>query len=324
MERNLQYQTMHDKLDLNSLRLYYNVVNAGSITRAAEQLRMPKSTISRKLTQLEQDLGTILLKRGPKRLAMTNIGAALYDRWHRLVIEIEDVGLTAAEMQGELRGVLRVSIPVDFGISWISRAIAEFVQKYPEISLEVEVNSRAVNPREDPYDLTIQLGPLKESGLTYRRLATITRGVYASPAYLERRGMPRSVEDFAKHDCVITDQQRQDGVWTFRNQARHRFIEVNGKVMVNNIGIARELAINDVGLAMLPNVMCQNDLKSGRLVRVLTNWESPPAHATALILSRKGIPNKTRVFLDFLAERLSDDARAEPSWEAAEFTIGTP
>jgi len=298
---------MIDRLDLNSLRLYYEVVNAGSITKAAEQLRMPKSTISRKLTQLEQDLGAILLKKGPKRLTTTDIGAALYDRCRRLVIEIEDVGLATAEMQGELRGVLRVSIPVDFGISWISRAMVGFVHKYPDINLAIEVNSRLVNPREDPYDVTIQLGPLKDSGLTYRRLATITRGVYASPEYLAKHGMPRTVEDFGKHDCIITDQQRQDGVWTFRNQSRHRFIEVSGKVTVNNIAIARDLAIGGVGLSMLPNMMCQNDVKTNRLVRVLTNWESPPAEATALILSRKGIPNKTRVFLDFLADQLTDE-----------------
>jgi len=297
---------MIDRLDLNSLRLYYEVVNAGSITRAAEQLRMPKSTISRKLAQLERHLGAILLKKGPKRLATTDIGAALYDRCRRLVIEIEDVGLATAEMQGELRGLLRVSIPIDFGLSWISRAIAAFVPKYPDINLEIEVNSRMVNPREDPYDLTIQLGPLKESGLTYRRLATITRGVYASPEYLAQHGTPRTVEDFSKHACIVTDQQRQDGVWTFRNQTKHRFIEVSGKVTVNNIGVARELAIGSVGLGMLPNIMCQNDVKAGRLVRILTNWESPPVEATALILSRKGIPNKTRVFLDFLAEQLAD------------------
>ena len=147
---------------------------------------------------------------------------------------------------------------------------------------------------------------MKESGLTYRRLATITRGVYASPEYLAQHGTPRTVEDFSKHACIVTDQQRQDGVWTFRNQTKHRFIEVSGKVTVNNIGVARELAIGSVGLGMLPNIMCQNDVKAGRLVRVLTNWESPPVEATALILSRKGIPNKTRVFLDFLAEQLAD------------------
>lgn len=209
-------------------------------------------------------------------------------------------------MQSELRGTLRVSIPIDFCISWLSRAIAEFVPRYPEINLDIDVNSRFVNPREDPYDLTIQLGPLKESGLTYRRLATITRGVYASPDYLGKHGQPRTVEDFSRNDCITTEQQSQDGVWTFRNQSKHRFIEVTGKVVVNNIGVARELAIGGVGLSMLPNIMCRNDVKAGRLERVLTDWESPPMHATALILSRKGIPNKTRVFLDFLSERLAE------------------
>jgi DNA-binding transcriptional LysR family regulator len=301
---------MIDKLDLNTLRLFYEVINAGSITRAAELLRMPKSTISRKLTLLEQALGAILLKKGPKGLATTDIGAALYDRCRRLVIEIEDVSLETAEMQGELRGLLRVSIPVDFGVAWISRAIAGFIHKYPDINVVIDVNSRLVNPREDPYDVTIQLGPLKDSGLTYRRLATITRGVYASPAYLAAHGTPRSVEEFAKHDCIITDQQRQDGVWTFRNQSKQRFIEVTGKVTVNNIGIARDLAISGIGLSMLPNIMCLNDIKQNRLVRILTNWESPPGQATALILSRRGIPNKTRVFLDFLADHLTDESRA--------------
>lgn len=297
---------MSERLDLNSLMLFYEVVNAKSITGAAKQMRLPKSTISRKLALLEEHLGAILLKKSHRLITTTEIGAVLYNHCQRLAAEVEDAGIETAEMQSTLRGTLRVSMPIDFGISWLSRAIAEFVLKYPEINLEIEVNSRFVSPRDDPYDITIQLGPLKESGLTYRRIATITRGVYASPAYLERRGMPYSVDDFSKHDCIITDQQRQDGVWTFRNKTKHRFIEVTGKVIVNNIGVVRELAIGGVGLCMLPNIMCRNDVKAKRLVRVLTDWESPPMHATALILSRKGIPNKTRVFLDFLAERLAD------------------
>jgi DNA-binding transcriptional LysR family regulator len=297
---------MAERLDLNSLMLFYEVVNAKSITGAAQQLRLPKSTISRKLALLEEHLGAILLKKSHRLITPTDIGAVLYNHCQRLAAEVEDAGIETAEMQSTLRGTLRVSIPIDFGISWLSRAIAEFVLKYPEINLEIEVNSRLVTPRDDPYDITIQLGPLKESGLTYRRVATITRGVYASPVYLERHGMPYTVDDFGKHDCVVTDQQRQDGVWTFRNKTKHRFIEVTGKVIVNNIGVARELAIGGVGLCMLPNIMCKNDVKTKRLVRVLTDWESPPMHATALILSRKGIPNKTRVFLDFLAERLAD------------------
>ena len=298
---------MSDRLDLNSLRLYYDVVNARSMTRAAQLLRMPKSTISRKLAALEQHVGSILLKKGPRRLTTTDIGRALYEHCRRVVEEVEEAGLETAQMQSELRGSLRVSIPIDFGNAWLSRAMAQFIHAYPDVQLEIDANSRAVDPREDPYDVAIQLGPLKESGLTYRRIATVTRGVYASPEYLARRGAPRSVDEFLQHDCIITEQQRQDGVWAFRNRSRHRFTEVAAKVVVNNIGIARDLAIAHVGLGMLPNVMCRSDVRNKRLVRVLTEWESPPVQATALILSRKGIPNKTRVFLDFLATSLAEE-----------------
>jgi DNA-binding transcriptional LysR family regulator len=299
---------MSERLDLNSLRLFFDVVNARSMTRASALLRIPKSTISRRLALLEQHVGAILLKKGPRRLTTTDIGAGLYEHCRRVVEEVEEAGLEAAQMQSALRGNLRVSIPIDFGNAWLSRAMAEFIHAYPDIHLEIDANSRAVDPREDPYDVAIQLGPVKESGLTYRRIATVTRGVYASPEYLAKRGSPRSVDEFQQHDCILTEQQRQDGVWTFRNRSQHRFTEVVGKVVVNNIGIARELAIGHVGLSMLPNIMCRNDVRTNRLVRVLTEWESPPMHATALILSRKGIPNKTRVFLDFLGGSLAEEA----------------
>lgn len=302
---------MTQRLDLNSLVLFYEVVNARSITHAAETLRMPKSTISRKLALLEQQVGGILLKKGHRYLVPTEAGTLLYNHCSRLVAEVESAGLDAAELQTELRGTLRVSIPIDFGIAWLGRALAQFILTYPGIHLEVEVNSRLVNPRDEPYDLTIQLGPLKESGLTYRRLATITRGVYASPAYLARYGTPPTVETFNEHDCIVTEQQRQDGVWNFvnrSNKTKHRLTSVAGKVVINNIGVARELTIGGVGLGMLPNIMCRNDVKANRLVRVLPDWEGPPMHATALILSRKGIPNKTRAFLDFLSTQLTEDA----------------
>jgi DNA-binding transcriptional LysR family regulator len=122
--------------------------------------------------------------------------------------------------------------------------------------------------------------------------------------------MPVSVDTFTAHDCIVTDQQRQDGVWNFvnkSNKTKHRLSTVEGKVVINNIGVARELAIGGVGLGMLPNIMCKNDVKANRLVRILPDWEGPPMHATALILSRKGIPNKTRALLDFLSDRLTDD-----------------
>src|SRR4051812_40606826 len=145
-----------DRLDLNALRLFYDVVNAKSITQAAAQLRMPKSTISRRLAQLEKHAGSILLKKGARRLTTTDIGAVLYEHCRRMVEEVEEAGLEASHIQGALRGRLRASIPIDFGIGWLSRAMAEFIHRYPDIDLEIDVNSRAVDPREDPYDISIQ------------------------------------------------------------------------------------------------------------------------------------------------------------------------
>jgi DNA-binding transcriptional LysR family regulator len=295
------------RLDLNSLVLFHDVVNAKSITRAAELLRVPKSTISRKLTQLEQTVGGALLKKGRRRLATTDLGELLYEHSCRIVAEADGARNAASQMLSDLRGTLKISIPVDFGSSWISRAIAEFVMRYPEIHLEVDVNSGFVTPRDDPYDLTIQLGVLRESGLTYRRLATIRRGVYASPIYIARRGAPKRIEELIKHDCIVTDQQRHDGVWNLTDRTtkqRRKLVSIAGKVVVNNIGVARDLAINGVGLAILPQLMCHNDVKAHRLIRLLSDWQSPPMDATALVLSRRGIPNKVRAFLDFISDRL--------------------
>ncbi len=296
---------MIEKLDLNSLQLFYDVVNAQSITRAAAELGMPKSTISRKLKQLEQRVGTVLLRRGQRKLATTEIGARFYEHCRRVVDQVQYAEMETSQLQTSMRGTLRISIPIDFGVSWIGRAIAEFALLHPGLDLEVDVNSRQVNPRDDQYDLTIQLGPLKDTDLTYRRIATITRGVYASPRYLEKHGTPLSVDDLHRHDCIITEQQRADGIWMLRNANNHRFANIEGKVVVNNILIARELTIGHVGLSMLPNVMCVGDVAASRLVRVLKDWESPSMHATALVLSRHGMPSKIRAFLDFLAERLN-------------------
>lgn len=299
----------NSRLDLNALMLYHDVVNAQSITRAAQRSGRPKSTISRKLAQLEQQLGATLLKKGPRRLTTTDIGAVLFEHCQRLAAEIEDAGLSADEMQQGLRGTLRVSMPVDFGVAWLSKAIGEFAVEYPEINLEIDVNSHHVDLVEESYDVAILLGPLRSSRMVYRPLATIPRGVYGSPAYLLRRGHPASIEEFRQHDCIVTEQQRGEGMWTLRSGSGQRHVDVTGRVTVNNIAVARDLAVAGVGLAILPYALCRNDIHAGRLVHVLTDWECPPVRASALMLGRKRMPHKTRVFLDFISAHLAGNSR---------------
>ncbi len=300
-------------MDINSLLLLFEVVNAQSITKASARLRIPKSTISRRLTLLEQQVGAMLLIRGSRKLSLTEVGGMLYDHCKRIAVEVEEAGLEAAEMESSVRGNLRVIVPADFGVSWIGKAIAEFMLKYPELSLEIVVSNQSFDQAVEPYDIALHLGAMKPSRLAFRRLATVKRGVYASPDYLKRHGVPRSIEDFRRFDCVVTELQRQEGVWSLRNQSRHRVIEVAGKVTVNNIGVARELLIGGVGLGILPNILCRNDVKAKRLVRVMTNWESPPLRAVALFHDRKHIPHKTRVFLEYITSSLAAEEDAAGS-----------
>lgn len=295
---------MTRKMDLNALVLFYEVVNAQSISKASRKLGIPKSTLSRKLSFLEDQAGAVLLKKGSRRLTTTDIGQALYEHCERIAGEIEDAGLGAVRMQTELRGTLRVSMPVDFGIAWLSRAIAAFAIRYPEIQLVIDTNSRWIDVSEEPYDVAVQLGPLRDMQSGVRHLASINRGVYGSPAFLQRQGTPEHIGDFGRFDCIVTEHQRTEGVWTFRSTSGDKIIDVTGRVTVNHIGVARELVVGGVGLGILPNIMCQNDIKSNRLVRVLTDWESPSLEVSATFLGRRKESRRLRAFLDVMGEQL--------------------
>lgn len=301
---------MDTRLDLNSLLLFYEVVNAGTITQAATRLRIPKSTISRKLALLEEQLGTMLLRKSTRRLHTTDIGAAFYEHCARIAQELEDARLQTSEMHTELRGTLRVAMPMDFGAVWLGLAISKFSKAHPEVQFEIELSNRPLDLLEERYDIAIHLGPLAPSRLISRPIGRLRRGVYASPGYLQRKGVPESVDDFGKHDCILTELQRREGVWSFHKHARDRTVEITGKYVVNNTALARELAMGGLGLSVLPNLMCINPLRSGRLVRVLSEWEAPSLQANAVITNRSRIPQRTRVFLEFLAKSLaSDDER---------------
>ncbi|MFG1359572.1 LysR family transcriptional regulator [Xanthobacter pseudotagetidis] len=296
------------KIDLNAMLLFYEVANAGSLTKAAQKLDLPKSTLSRKIAHLEDQMGVHLLKRGNRKITVTDAGRALAHHCERISSEIEDAGLFAHSLQTELRGKLHVSMPIDFGISWLSRAIGAFAMKYPDIHLDIEVSGRWVDVNEDRCDVAIHLGRIKNSQVPVRRLARVTRGVYASPDYVRRRGEPTTIEEFAGHNCIVTDHQRSEGVWTFQSRNGDRAVAVEGHVTVNNIGVARELIIKGVGIGILPNIMCRNDVKAGRLVPLLADWESPALEVSATFLGRRRTPRMVRVFLDFIAESLGEEA----------------
>jgi DNA-binding transcriptional LysR family regulator len=300
-------------IDLNALLVFFEVVNAQSITKAARTLGLPKSTVSRKIQHLESQVGSALLKRRNRRITITEEGLRLHDHCARIAAEIEDAGLQATQMRTSLKGRLRVSMPIDFGIGWLSRAIASFAENYPSIDLEIHVNGRWVDVTEEAYDVAIHLGRLLNPDVPFRRLSALTRGVYASPEYLARKTSATSL--WEEHDCILTEQQLAEGIWTQTNKEAQRR---EGRVLVNNVGVARELVISGIGVGVLPNVMCRNDVKSGRLVRIMLDQQIPALEASATFFAGRYLSRKTKVFLDHVTAFLgSDDIKLRDMRDAA-------
>ncbi len=298
---------MSTKMDLNALVLFYEAVNSQSISKAAMRLRVPKSTVSRKISLLEHQVGSTLVRRGPHGISLTEIGTVLYDHAQKIIAEIEDAGFHATELQSELSGVLRISLPVDFGVSWLSRLIAEFAMHYSEIRLVADINDRWIDVTEEPYDVAVHLGRPRKPDLPTRRLSSLMRGIYASPAYLARAGIPKSTGEIHRHDSISTTHQFEEGVWDFDKSGDTSSAMAAPRIMVNNIGIAREVVLAGFGIGILPNLMCRNDVANTRLVRLLEDWNAPSLQVCATYLGRRRVQRKTKVFLDFLSDYLDSD-----------------
>jgi DNA-binding transcriptional LysR family regulator len=293
-------------IDVNSMLLFYEVVNAGSINQAAVALKAPKATISRRLRRLEQHVGAVLLKRGTQKLSMTSSGEALYQHCERILVEAQSARTAVTEMQTQLSGQLKIATA--FGLRlWINPALAKFALEYPNVELVVDETHRWVNINEEPYDMVIHLGKIQNERLPVRRLAELSRGLYASPRYLTGRTPPRTPNDLLSHSCVVLTQQLDDGLWRFRDPASKREIVVKPHARVSDIVIAHELAVAGVGVAILPHALCRRDVADGKLAPILSTWRIPPLVPSATYLERRYLPLRIRALLDLIAAQFKLD-----------------
>lgn len=296
---------MADPIDVGAILLYNEVVKAGSLSAASLRCATPKSTLSRRLQQLEAQIGTPLLKKNTRKQAPSDLGLSIIEHCERIAAELDAIQQKASRTRTGLSGTLRVAMPIEFGTAWLGKAIADFAKDHPDLAIEVNVSGRSVDLIADPVDLAITFGQPKLSRMTQRRLGSVSSGIYASPEYLQRHGTPQTFEEVMLSDCVVTDIQLQEGFWQFRNAGRRRDLKVHARLRVNSIRLARELVLGGAGLGLLPHLMCERHLASGALVQVLPSWSTPPMPVVALMLSRTSLPKKTRLFLDFVAKQLS-------------------
>ena len=295
------------RLDLNLLVQFLEIVNSGSISRAAVRLRVPKATLSRKLRQLEDQVGAVLLKRGPHRIEVTEIGRALHTHCERIAAIAMDASQITSEMQSAVRGTIRIALPFGLANTWLSRGLVQFARRYPEVRISVHVSNRWVDVSEEPYDVAIHIGRIRNQNLPVRRLAVLSRGLFAAPQYCAQKGMPQIATDLLAHDCIAIEAQINDELWRVANSAGD-LVAVTPRMTTTDIILAHEMALAGAGIAMLTHVLSEQDVRAGRLVPVLPKHVLPPVAISAVYLERRYLPLRIRAFIDLLAEVMAEAA----------------
>jgi DNA-binding transcriptional LysR family regulator len=293
-------------MDLNEIVVFARVVETGGFTAAAQSLGLPKSTVSRKIAQLEERLGARLLQRTTRKLSLTEIGKAYHERCARIVADIAAAEQLVADMEGSPRGLLRITAPIDFGGLYLGRLVAEFLAEQPAIQIELVLSDRVFDLVDERLDLAIRFGPLPDSSLVARRLGSVTSVVCAAPSYLERRGTPTVPADLHQHEIVAFVPVTRFRTWNLRG-ANDDAVELTlpPRLIVNSLFAVRESVRSGAGVSMLPDFTIGDDLQRGDLVRLLPEWSGPPGEISVVYPSTRNLSPKLRTFLDFLTARLT-------------------
>ena len=293
--------------DLNALMLFYETVNARSISQAGKNLGVPKATISRKLRELEQQLGAVLLRRGARALTLTEFGESLYGHCEKIAAETRELSAAAAGLRSNVGGKLRVCMPLGFGSALISEVIARFALLYPQVELSVDIATGWVDVSKAPFDVAIHVGGVYNHDLPCCQLALFERAVYAAPAYLARKGTPQTPSQLHQHDCLVVSSQREAGIWQIPTPTQpERRIPITPRLQLWDASVALDMAIAGLGITILPVAMCEAAVARGQLTRILPDWSLPRCPAVATYLERRHLPTSLRAFLDMLRERFSD------------------
>ena len=297
-------------MDLNRVSAFVRVVHDGSFTAAAKALGLPKSSISRSVAKLEQDLGIRLLHRTTRQLHLTDAGAAFYERVSRALHDIDEATNAASDTQADLSGVVRVTAPVDMGVWALAPIVARFIRKHPKIRIELSLTGRVVDLVGEGFDLAVRAGPLRDSSLIARRVGELQSVAYASPKYLARRGEPKELKDLVQHDCVLFRSTSGKSTWELsRLDGSTASVEVTGPVASDDLSFVRKAALAGCGVAVLPTFFCARAERTGTLVRVLTDWALNGAVLHLAYPSARFVPQRVAVLREYFMLELGKIAK---------------
>lgn len=295
-------------MELSALTALVKVVQAGSFTRAAEAMHSQKAHLSRVVTNLERELGVRLLERTTRSLSLTEVGREIFERAVGILGAVEDAERVAQRMLAEPRGVLKLTCGVEFGMIAVSHWIDAYLQRYPQVSVEADFTGRIIDIVHEGFDLAIRVGELPDSRLAARRIGELHYGLFASPGYLARRGIPESPEELPQHDLLVFTAGSHRGGWRLAQGSESRRIDAPARLRINNSFAVRDAAIRGLGIAQLPVVVADVALSSTELTRVLPEWHPPAVPVHALFPSNRYLTPKVRAFIDHAVDAFLADA----------------
>ncbi|MGH8349118.1 MAG: LysR family transcriptional regulator [Pseudomonas sp.] len=293
-------------LDLNDIAMFVQVVHCGSFAEAARRLGMPPNTVSRRIQQLETRLGTRLLQRSTRKLTLTSAGQGFHERCVGAVDDLLEAGQDLITGSSEPSGRVRVAAPADFFDFFEMAWVSEFLTAYPRVRLDFVLSDAKADLIAEQIDVAFRGGPLRDSGYVGRQiLDPRSVGMVASPDYLAARGSPRTLQDLASHDCVISAHPGGHATWHLIGPKGEEEIQVTGRFSGNTAQSQRKAAVAGLGIALLPPLMAKLEVDAGVLVPVLPQYQPNGYGLNVLYPSRRQLPPAVSAFIGLVIRKMN-------------------
>lgn len=298
---------------LEDMDAFVRIVEAGGIGRAADQMGIAKSAVSRRLVELEGRLGVQLLTRTTRSASLTEAGQTYYRRALEVLDDVTELNAQTSGAAAALHGVMRIAVPLSFGLAHLTPAVTDFVELHPDLHIHLDFADRQVDLVEDGFDLAIRIANLPDSSLIARKLTPIRHVLCASPDYLARAGRPQTPSELRSHQGLHYAHTPRS-TWTFRSpQGRTVNVAAPARLTASNGEFLRDAAIAGLGIVVLPTFLAWRAIAAGALVPILADHAIPDVHAYAVYPQARHVPRRVRAIIDFLADRFG----GEPYWDQA-------
>lgn len=292
-------------MDLNAALVFVRVIQAGSFSKAARQFEMPVSTVSAKVAALEKSLGVSLISRTTRRLRLTDPGEVFFKHAVRAISELQIAQTLTQESQEGIHGKVRVTAPVEVGMTSLADCVADFMAKYPTVQVELLLTDRLVDLVGEGFDIAIRIGELKDSTLISKRIGASGTQAYASPAYLKKSPPIKKPADLLDHSCLIFTNAF-NGEWLLEKGQQSQKVAVKTAFAANNLITLHRLILQNRGVALLPAYLCQDDVEKKRLIPVLDGWATRRFPVHLIYPQQSFVPKSTRALIDHLSDTMHD------------------